>query len=306
MSRCPACGDKASVPIAPYRYQSPVFDGCHMASCQSCSLVFVRPMPDALELERYNSRYFAEAHGGHPASRSDTAFFQALAKVRSFYIIEYLKNNGIIVESVLEFGPGQGHFARAWMESNPSCRYRAVETDVSCHTLLRQIGVELVGDTSNFHADLIVMSHVLEHVPDPQFFLNHAAENLADGGVLFIEVPCSDWMYKSLDEPHILFFNKRSMRSLLESVGFEKIELAYVGESIQKLKKKLIGARISDAIRSRLIKRGILWPLEFTRAENVEGLSKIERAAIAPFQANVESNEEARWLRVIARTKRRN
>ena len=43
-------------------------------------------------------------------------------------------------------------------------------------------------------------------------------------GHLFIEVPCKDWDHKNEDEPHLLFFDKKSMVRLAEKL---KIEIVF-------------------------------------------------------------------------------
>jgi SAM-dependent methyltransferase len=75
--------------------------------------------------------------------------------------------------------------------------------------------------------DLVVMSHVLEHISDPIKFIQIATSGLRQGGALFIEVPCRDWEHKDLDEPHILFFDKRPLQLLLQRAGFNDIEVSY-------------------------------------------------------------------------------
>jgi SAM-dependent methyltransferase len=79
--------------------------------------------------------------------------------------------------------------------------------------------------------DLIVMSHVFEHLLDPGRILNLIRTSLAPSGVLYIEIPnipvesllrYPDHMWvPRADNPHITFFSMRTLRKLLESAGFE-------------------------------------------------------------------------------------
>ena len=82
------------------------------------------------------------------------------------------------------------------------------------------------------------MSHVLEHMPDPRYFLKLVHEKLKTGGKLFIDVPCKDYLYKDIDEPHVLFFNIQSLSFLLMNIGFTINWLDYFGPNIPI---KLIG-----------------------------------------------------------------
>ncbi len=258
-------------------------------------------MPSDTVLSDYNASYFASAHGGQPCSRSAVAFFSGVARLRLAFVQRFLAKHRVEVERVLEFGPGPGWFARSWLESVPHGAYSAIETDRSCHDSLMRLGVVLVSTPVGVVSDLVVMSHVLEHVPDPVGFVRTATQGLISGGVIFIEVPCRDWEHKSLDEPHVLFFDKTPMRKLLTDLGFVDVELGYYGQPLRELKSpSWLHARWIQ-IRSKLISLGCVAPFA-TRRPGMESLADpIERAVVAPFKAHVESVEPAWWLRAVAR-----
>ena len=182
--------------------------------------------------------------------------------------------------------------------------YHAVEYDVSCHSGLTALGIHLVDGSEGIPAgtsvDLVVLSHVLEHVTDPVGFLGAMTTRLRLGGVLFIEVPCRDWEHKVQDEPHLLFFDKVPMRRLLDRIGFEQIQLSYHGQEISRLRRRGIAHKAWDAIRFRLLSRGLVAP--FDRAEPALDLlaTPLERAAVRPFEAHHEQEQPAWWLRTMA------
>ena len=68
---------------------------------------------------------------------------------------------------------------------------------------------------------LITLNQVLEHVRRPLPFLQHISEYLAKDGILFMEVPHRDDLYKSWVGPHILFWEKRSLVSVLGKAGMD-------------------------------------------------------------------------------------
>ena len=86
---------------------------------------------------------------------------------------------------------------------------------------------------SNLKFDVVIISHVLEHVSNPIEFLKLMTLKLREGGVLYIDVPCLDYLHKDLDEPHLLFFDKKPMNILLEHLNFKKIEINYFGKLIK-------------------------------------------------------------------------
>jgi len=301
MSPCPVCGQANTRNVAPFRFQTPIFAACARAECGDCGMMFASPMPSQMVLSCYNASYFANAHGGQPRSRTAVAFFSAIARLRLAFLQRFLVRHPIGISRILEFGPGPGFFARGWLEHAPQSVYVAIETDKSCHESLTRLGVELVDDASAVVADLVVMSHVLEHVPDPVGFIRSATQGLIPGGVVFIEVPCRDWEHKSLDEPHVLFFDKAPMRKLLTDLGFVDVELGYYGQPLRELKSpSWLHARWIQ-IRSKLISLGCVAPFAMLRP-GMESLSDpVERAVVAPFKAHTESVEPAWWLRAVAK-----
>jgi hypothetical protein len=301
MMACPVCGNNSTKDIAIFRSQNPVFSGCSRATCSSCDMVYATPMPSESALSEYNARYFSSAHSGKPSSPLALAFFSGIARLRLAFVKRFLERHQIVVNHILEFGPGLGFFAKSWKELYPSSIYSVVETDSSCHKSLQALGAQIVDAPNISPSDLVVMSHVLEHVPDPVAFMHSATRGLRQGGAVFIEVPCQDWKHKALDEPHVLFFEKKSIQLLLSRLGFDDIQVSYYGQSIRSLcsrswlHNKLMG------IRGKLIGIGLVSPF----ASMVAGLeplsSPIERAIVKPFLAHQESDEPAWWLRVVAR-----
>lgn len=301
MPFCPICKNNDIIHIRKFNHINLIFANRSLASCGECGMVFASPMPSPGLLSNYNASYFATAHGGQPVDKSSIAFASGIARLRLAFIRSFLNRNQINVDSVFELGPGPGFFARLWLEDAPNAGYFALETDISCHKLLNDLKVDLVDGYSVIPSDLVVLSHVLEHVSDPVAFLKLATRGLRTGGALFIEVPCRDWEHKALDEPHVLFFDKEPMRRLLEGLGFIDIEIGYFGQKISHLRTLQPIRRIILAIRSKLIEHGLIAP--FARRQNgMDALSSpLERAILSPYMAHIESSEPAWWLRVVAR-----
>jgi len=296
---CPICVSSDFEFKGVYRGAHPAFIGMKRAHCKTCKMVFADPMPSDSALSEFNASYFNNAHGGKPQGAATLAFFSGIARLRAAHLKHYLRQNEISVSKVHEVGPGPGWFARSWMAQHPRTTYSAVETDASCHAVLREIGVHLSPD-GNAPVDLVVMTHVLEHVIEPAAFLLEQTQRLRPGGALFIEVPCRDWEHKSIDEPHLLFFDKEPMKQLLGSQGFREIKVSYHGQKIAHLQKASKVDSTIMALRSKLIGMGVIVPFGQMRRGMEALTSSLERAVLAPYLAHQESMEPAWWLRALA------
>lgn len=298
---CPICRSSNTRNMARFRYENPIFSQCSLAICTDCEMIFASPMPSEATLLAYNQNYFSAAHGGQPTNKLAIAFFAGIARIRHAFANRFLEKHQIAVNTVFEVGPGPGLFARSWLQDMPQTSYFAVETDESCHQALGELGVKIVGLAESPPVDMVVMSHVLEHVPDPVGFVRAATRGLRPGGALFIEVPCRDWEHKTLDEPHILFFDKAPMRRLLDDLGFTDIEIAYYGQTIARLKSESKFHSILMRVRAKLISWGLVAPFAMTSAGMETLVDPLQRAMVGPYGAHRESTEPAWWLRAVAR-----
>lgn len=304
MSGCPVCREQSVRAMGPYRHAHSVFDACSRSACDTCGMVFAWPMPGTDALSEYNSNYFARAHGGAPRDPVSLAFHSGINRLRVAHVERYAAARGIEPAQVLEVGAGGGHFARHWLERHQGCRYWAIESDVTMHSGLWALGVELCVQPEDMAPgvtlDMVVMSHVLEHTTDPAEFLAMMTSRLRRGGALFIEVPCRDWEYKDADEPHLLFFDKGPMHRLLASCGFGDARVSYHGRELSELRAETRAARFRARARASLLARGIVAPFART-APGLEVIDvPLERAAVAPFQAHIEQERPSGWLRAMA------
>ena len=50
------------------------------------------------------------------------------------------------------------------------------------------------------------------------YFLKPLIKSLNNKGIIFIEVPCNDWKHKKIVRPHLLFFDKMPMQTLIDQL----------------------------------------------------------------------------------------
>lgn len=79
---------------------------------------------------------------------------------------------------------------------------------------------------------LIIYSHVLEHLPRPGAALDLARERLAEGGLIYLEVPDAEHFgrdgapFQELYFEHLSHFSQKSLAALISGRGFKPLALA--------------------------------------------------------------------------------
>lgn len=205
---CPVCSSISITFVRSYRGDSELFRNLELKKCNNCTFVFADPLPKDEELDKYNSSYFVNAHGGLSTHPMATAYQAAINKIRANYVIETIQKRQDLNLKILEIGPGAGDFLKFWLQRFPNSEYSILESDL----INRERFKGLVSfQYSSFkeippnYFDLIVVSHVLEHTNDPKRFLKELSSSLKNVGFIFIEVPCQDYLFKDKEEPHLLF-----------------------------------------------------------------------------------------------------
>ena len=129
-----------------------------------------------------------------------------------------------------------------------------------------QHGLALVTDLQSLPAglkfDVILLSHIVEHIPDPVGFLSALAERLSNGGVIFVKVPnygsrlvrhiIRDRWSGFLPRQHIWYFDRHSLPFLLGLASFETVRMSsrgHLGVRSQTWLKTLIKAPLAGIHR---------------------------------------------------------
>lgn len=94
--------------------------------------------------------------------------------------------------SLIEVGCGKGWFlellrARGYAVTGIDPAYEGSNPDVVKAPFTAEL---------DLRADAIVLRHVLEHIQDPMSFLAGIASANGNSGLIYIEVPCMDWIIK--------------------------------------------------------------------------------------------------------------
>lgn len=80
--------------------------------------------------------------------------------------------------------------------------------------------------------NIIIMSHVLEHLEFPQNCIKNFLDNLESDGILFIEAPSETsnlYHFSYSVEPYITFFTLKILKNFIEKYFKHQLEIVYAG-----------------------------------------------------------------------------
>jgi len=245
---CPICGLKTLVKEDSHPYPNTDFRSTgpkRILFCFRCGLGIGYPLLSDEELDQlYNGAEFW-AQSNQKLSVKRQPVLHALAKSRWSFIISNLpkslqKKNSL---ALLDIGAGYGYLGLVASKASEKKinKYTAVEPDRNLHSALEaawcdccaELDIETLStiDQVNGKFDIVALSHVVEHVKYPLVFIAKAVSYLTEEGVLFVEVPNRDDLFKSSVFPHLLFFSPKSLESLLKKMSLDMITIEAWGKS---------------------------------------------------------------------------
>jgi SAM-dependent methyltransferase len=219
-----------------------LFSFRHIKICKACGLGTVHPMPSLAALNRYYSNSYAALSPDRVITPLDATSNDMLRhRGQHFYLKERLAEFLTSSASSIEFGAGDGVLSRLVKLDFPHLQVSATEKSETSRRLLIENGFDTVFDDYDGPSeafDLVMASHVLEHVNDAVTVLKIWHSWLKNGGKIFIEVPHGghpDFYKIDLEAlPHTYFFTPPSMRALAEKAGFEVEEVITGGKTWPK------------------------------------------------------------------------
>jgi len=220
--RCPLCNTNKNHYDAFFEYPGAFLNCQRLIKCNECVLIFASPMPPDDELNQYYASGLYYDKVANPFEQNILNFSLRLAKSRLKLITSYINLNKEL--KVLDIGAGNGQFGKALEEMKCNFIYDAVEPDLEVANQYTDNVVNHFSDISEVNEstyDLAVMNQVLEHVSDPVNFMITVSKLVKPGGCLYIDVPFQDYLFKPSVEPHILFWNPESLKTLSDKVGLK-------------------------------------------------------------------------------------
>ncbi len=258
-------------------------DGIDVIRCRKCGFVHVIPLPTDEALEKlYREEYYASAKPNYVAyAREDEAWLRMSFGDRYALFEELLPCDR---RCILDVGTGPGFFlatgrARGWttkgIEPSRQAAHHARD-ELMLDIVEGFLSDRTVGSLSE--CDVVHMSEVLEHVPDPAKIVQLARSVLAAEGLICISVPndynaFQDVLTRADGFPrwwvapshHLNYFDFDTLSALLDAQGFDVVakETNFPMELFLLMGDNYVG---SDAIGRALHAKRKRFDLAFTQA----------------------------------------
>jgi 2-polyprenyl-3-methyl-5-hydroxy-6-metoxy-1,4-benzoquinol methylase len=274
---CPCCGDNKTI-----FFKTDAINHRQLRQCQNCKIIYVERPPDFQEIQSwYGDRYFEPSlepakkilalwqeslkqdNPGlifHPTGKQFSLVFQWLESLGLKEFEQKLGNGKKMLDLGCATSGLMAEFiTRGWKAQGVELSPSAVKFD-------QQMGFDVLQGTiedAHFNPnsfDLITLTHVIEHLPDPLATLKEAARILKPSGKLFIRTPNAESLPRLLagtpwfgDHDHLFFFGNRSLANLLEKCKFRVIGVkSYLGIDIETYRGYWDNHRLNDLIRARI------------------------------------------------------
>jgi len=219
---CPACDGSAVAAVERWVFAR----GRTAMACQACGFLFTHPRPSAEELQQYygSDGIWQSNHAAkHAAAR--TRKKRAAPALMSVLDRLFPATRPRPGARMLDFGCGTGAWLNAFQDQGWVTYGLDPSTDVA---FVRHERLTSVPADGRF--DLVLVWHVLEHLPRPVDTLRTLAEAIAPGGYCLVSVPRVDTLavHRDLEyilrpPAHISAYTEACLWGLMSSCGLEPV-----------------------------------------------------------------------------------
>ena len=257
--------------------------------CSKCSGVFTFPVPEDM------GKYYPPSYPAYETNLDTSMREPDPWDQKKLGIVRRYVPGG----RLLEIGPGSGGFLR--LASDAGFQVEAAERDQGCCRFLKEtLGIPTVHSPDIIDSlatlpsyDVIVLWHVIEHLPYPGTVIEHLSRHLNPGGILVLAAPNPEslqfrffgkyWVH--LDAPrHLVLIPPSWLIGAAASLDLDTVSFStkdevcrifsnhgWVEASFSNARK---GSPKSNAVFHTLPRflRAILFHALFRPAENIEGL----------------------------------
>lgn len=218
--------------------------------CRRCNLMYANPreqLVDHADYERYEPIGLLDGVESDKQHAYRWRFDKEAGQVRDFdHTAQLLRRLHPDRGHVVEVGSGLGFLLKSFKDDGWKVTGVDPWREVASFTESFH-GFETVTTTleqarfPDESADVVVILHVIEHVPAPLGTLREIFRILRPGGHLVLETPRYDTlMFKLMgrrersirQDGHIYFFTTETLKNAYEAAGFQEVDTRFVGRTL--------------------------------------------------------------------------
>lgn len=210
--------------------------------CANCGSLFANPRPSVEALSDFycqseSSEFWAKKFLPAVEKSRNTLTAQKAGLIKNI-----ISKRKLLIRSVVDVGGGNGTMLEEINNSlGGQLKTAAVEPSIAQREILRNKGIESFSSAHHctLKYDLVVSFEVLEHVQDPQSFLEECKSLCDDGGTLILSTLTIDGLdlkvlgkdSKAISPPHHLNFPSiKGLEAIVSRSGFENCEIFTPGQ----------------------------------------------------------------------------
>ena len=226
---CPLCAARDLTRLASIdRY----WMGVQTVACTACGMITTSPILSHEALSEFYASHYRRIYA--KTSEPSLQYLEVNGiECRAAYSAQFLAGVAGLKGNprVLDIGCAEGSILRALRAHVPGAVTVGVEPNPNFAAFARaHAACSVVSDLSQVAErsfDLILINHVLEHVPDPVKTLSDLKEYLAPGGQMFIDVPDAS-AYDDINDLHLAHlhhFTCTTLKRITRAAGLDSVHL---------------------------------------------------------------------------------
>ena len=233
---CPLCENTSAFTIKHFSYalfdDSPLDDSYNLMSCSKCGFSFFDTKSTTDDFYNYymqNRHYMAENYGTGALIKKEKERYVSVLSVLQTHRLNKLSR-------LIDIGSAKGGLL-SFLKARGYKNLLAIDLLPECVNFIRTNNIEAkIGSVealplNDASIDVVVLSHVLEHVLDLQAAMKELRRVIAEGGLVYAEVPTIEYGCSFKSAPmwdfiyeHVNYFSKYHLIHLFQSNQFACLE----------------------------------------------------------------------------------
>ena len=236
LKECGLCGNKIFSEI--YHQVDRYGQKVTTVVCNKCGLIQLNPRKNEDELANFYSSHYYTGYSLDESKTNNSNWLSRKNKIAKDILDAVELHKELNGKRLLDIGSSYGFLIKE--AQNRGSEVFGIEPSVKQANDLKREGFNIFNgtlqnylDTDYNFFDIITLSHVLEHVEQPKFFLSSISKLLKPESFICVEVPNISWQLEfgrfpySSHSAHIYYFTPQTMKALFELSGYNVVSTSY-------------------------------------------------------------------------------